>query len=206
METATKTDFFKVVEDRRSVKHYDPNHQMTDAEVKQLMETTLLSPTSFNMQNWRFVCVQNAEMKAKLQEAAWNQAQVGDCSLVVILCANLNAHKQSPERYWKDAPEAVQNFLVPMIPKYYSDNDQLQRDEAMRSCGIAGQTLMLAAKAMGYDTCPMVGFDFAKTAELINLPDDHIISYMITLGKATTPSNVRGGQLPLEEVMETDQI
>jgi nitroreductase len=45
----------------------------------------------------------------------------------------------------------------------------------MRSCGIAGQTIILAAKAMGYDTCPMIGFDPQKVAELIKLPDDHVI-------------------------------
>ncbi len=42
--------------------------------------------------------------------------------------------------------------------------EQLQRDEAMRSAGIMLQTMMLSAKAMGYDSCPMVGFDFDKVA------------------------------------------
>lgn len=201
METATKADFFEVVEARRSIKHYDPSHKMTEAEKTKLIEATMLSPTSFNMQNWRFVCVDDKALQEKLKEAAWNQAQVSDCSLLVILCADLEAHSNSPDRYWKNAPQEVQDFLVPMIPKYYTGNEQLQRDEAMRSCGIAGQTLMLAAKAMGYDTCPMVGFDYQKTGELINLPKNHVISYMITVGKAIKPANPRGGQLPIEEVM-----
>ena len=58
----------------------------------------------------------------------------------------------------------------------YKGNEQVQRDEAMRSCGIAAQTLMLAAKAMGYDSCPMDGFDFEAVGKLINLPADHLIS------------------------------
>ena len=55
----------------------------------------------------------------------------------------------------------------------------------MRSCGIAAQTLMLVAKAMGYGSCPMDGFDFDTVAELINLPEDHVITMFVVIGKAT---------------------
>ena len=65
-------------------------------------------------------------------------------------------------RYWINAPKEVQEFILPAIDDYYRGKDQVQRDEAMRSCGIAAQTLMLAAKSMGYDSCPMDGFDFEK--------------------------------------------
>ncbi|MEM1305254.1 MAG: nitroreductase family protein, partial [Planctomycetota bacterium] len=85
-------------------------------------------------------------------------------------------------------------------------NDALQRDEAMRSVGIAGQTIMLAAKAMGYDSCPMIGFDPAKVAEIISLPDDHVVGMMITVGKALKPAHARGGQLPKDEVVFADRF
>ncbi len=63
---------------------------------------------------------------------------------------------------------------------------------------------MLAAKAMGYDSCPMIGFDAAEVAEIINLPPDHVIGFMITVGKALKPAWPRPGQLPLEEVVLQD--
>ena len=66
---------------------------------------------------------------------------------------------------------------------------------------VAGQTIMLAAKAMGYDSCPMIGFDPARVAELINLPSDHVISFMIAVGKAVKPAMPKGGQLDLAEVV-----
>ena len=93
-----------------------------------------------------------------------------------------------------------------MIPQYYNNNPQLQRDEAMRSVGIASQTLMLAAKAMGYDSCPMVGFDPVKVAEIINLPADHVIGMMLTIGKAKAPAKGRSGQLPFEAVVVVDKF
>lgn len=76
----------------------------------------------------------------------------------------------------------------------------------MRSCGFAAQTIMLAAKAMGYDTCPMEGFDFRKVGDLINLPSDHIISMMVVVGKKAKDASPRGGQLPLSEVVFEDHF
>ena len=153
---------FDAIQQRRSVKHYDASYQMSEAEIQQLMELAILSPTSFNMQNWRFVVVTDPELRQGLRAAAWNQAQVTDACFTLLICADLKAPFKEPGRYWKDAPPEAQEKLVPMIPGFYKDKEQLQRDEAMRSCGIAAQTVMLAAKAMGYDTCPMIGFDAKK--------------------------------------------
>ena len=198
-------DTLAAIQQRRSVKHYDPDHKMSPEEIKTLMEHAILSPTSFNIQNWRFVVVEDAEVKQQLKAAAWNQAQVSDASIVVLVCADLMAWDQDAQRYWRNAPEAVQQQLVPMIGKFYDNNPQLQRDEAMRSCGIASQTIMLAAKAMGYDSCPMIGFDPVKTAEIINLPENHVIGLMITVGKALKPAQPRSGPLDLSEVMVSDR-
>jgi len=74
----------------------------------------------------------------------------------------------------------------------------------MRSCGIAAQTIMLAAKSMGFDSNPMIGFDPQKIAEIINLPDDHIISMLMAIGKQIKPAMPRGGQLPLSDIVFTD--
>jgi nitroreductase len=76
----------------------------------------------------------------------------------------------------------------------------------MRSCGLAGQTIMLAAKTMGYDSCPMIGFDPVRVAEIIQLPDDHVIGFMITVGKAIKPAWPKPGQLPLDEVVVLDKF
>ena len=77
----------------------------------------------------------------------------------------------------------------------------MQRDEAMRSCGMAGQTLMLAAKELGYDSCPMDGFDYDAVGKILSLPSDHVISFMIAIGKKTQDSWPRPGQLAYNEVV-----
>ncbi len=186
---------------RRAIKHYDPAHVMTDAEIHQLLEAAMQAPTAFNIQHWRFVTVIDPELRKQIRAVAWDQAQVTDASLLIVLCADKDAWQKDAARYWKDAPQPVQDFLVPAIGQYYAGRDQVQRDECMRSCGLAGMTIMLAAKAMGYDSCPMDGFDFDAVAKIIKLPEDHIISFMIAVGKGTQPAWPKPGQLPYDEVV-----
>jgi len=194
-------DTIQAIKERRAIKHYDANHRMSEAEQRQLIELAMLAPTAFNLQHWRFVVVEDMEVRKRIRAVAWDQAQVTDASMLVILCANKNAWAESPERLWANAPQAVQDFLVPAIGQYYAGREQVQRDECMRSCGLAGATLMLAAKSMGYDSCPMDGFDFDKVAEIIGLPEGHLISFMIAIGKGTQPAWPKPGQLSYDEVV-----
>ncbi len=189
------------IKTRRSVKHFDANHQIPEDEVKKLLSLAALSPTAFNIQHWRFVVVKDPELRSRIRKVSWDQAQVTDSSLLIILCADLKAWEKSPDRYWINAAQEVQDFILPAIDGYYRDKDQIQRDEAMRSCGIAAQTLMLTAKSMGYDSCPMDGFDFSATAKLINLPDDHVIAMYIAIGKGLTEAAPRAGQLAFDEIV-----
>ncbi|MHB9116734.1 MAG: nitroreductase family protein [Burkholderiales bacterium] len=122
------------------------------------------------------------------------------------MTADLKAWEKEPGRYWKNTPQAVQDFIVPAIGQYYQGREQVQRDEAMRSCGIAAMSLMLAAKEMGYDTCPMDGFDFDAVAKLINLPQDHVIAMFVVVGKGVKEAWPRGGQLAQKEVVVIDRF
>lgn len=187
--------------ERRSVKAYDPQHIMTEQEIAKLMSLAILSPTAFNIQNWRFVVVTDPALRKEIRAVSWNQAQVEEASLLIVLTADLRAWEKDPARYWKNAPKPVQDYLVPAIGQYYQGNEQVQRDEGMRSCGMAAMTLMLAAKEMGYDTCPMDGFDFDAVSKLLKLPADHTPVMFVVVGKPLEPARPRAGQLNLDEVV-----
>jgi nitroreductase len=197
---------FDAIRQRRAIKHYDPDHRMTDGEIEQLFDLAIQAPTSFNMQNWRFCLVRDPELRQQIRAAANDQAQVTDASILTVLCADLKAFERDPARYWVNAPEPVQNMLVPWMGTFYEGKERLQRDEAMRSVGLAAQTIMLAAKAMGYDSCPMIGFDADKVAELIRLPEDHVVGMFVVVGRATKPSWPKPGQLPLSDVLIHDRF
>ena len=194
-------DTFEAISSRRAIKKFDPNHKMTSEEVDSLMKLTILSPTSYNQQNWRFVTVTDQSIKEKIGIAARNQAQPVDGSLVILLCGNMSAWKDDPLRYWQNHPTEKQELVKASLEKKYSDSPQNRRDEAIRSCGFAGQTIMLAARQMGLDSCPMVGFDYDEMAKIIDLPDEHLIVLMIVVGKSLEPAKKRGGQLNLDEVV-----
>jgi len=196
----------QAINERRSVKAYDTQHKMTEDEISKLMSLAMLSPTAFNIQNWRFILVTDPVLRHQIRAVSWNQAQVEEASLLIVLTADLKSWEKQPERYWQNAPKAVADILVPAIGHYYENNEQVQRDEAMRSCGMAAMTIMLAAKEMGYDTCPMDGFDFDAVGKLLNLPADHTPSMFVVVGKALKEAQPRGGQLNMNEVVIYNQF
>lgn len=196
----------EAIQERRSIHHFDVNYQICDADIQRLFELTMLSPTAFNLQNWRFVLVKDPLLRQAMRQHAWDQAQVTDASLLVVLCADLDAWQKNTSQYWSHAPQEVQALIVPAIDRYYRQKPTVQRDEAMRSCGLAAQTLMLAAKSMGYDSCPMDGFDFEAMARLINLPEGHVITMFVTIGKAIQKPWPRGGRIPYEQVVTVDRF
>ena len=197
---------FTAIESRRSIKQFDPMHQMTDDEVGKLLSAAALSPTAFNLQHWRFVLVRDRELRERIRAASWMQPQITDASLLFVICADLKAWEKQPERYWRNAPADARDGIVEAIGAYYRGREQVQRDEAMRSCGIAAQTLMLAAKAMGYDSSPMDLSDLDEVAKIIGLPEDHVIGMYLAIGKAVRDPWPRAGQLPLEEIVVTDRF
>jgi len=177
----------EAIQARRSIKWYDPEHVMPEATFRTLMEHAILTPTAFNIQNWRFVRVTDPAQCKAVRAAAWDQAQVTDASELLVLCFDNKAWQREPERYWRNAP-------------------QVERDEGMRSCGLVGTSIMLMAKELGYDCCPMDGFDYPAVADIINLPDGHDIAFMVAIGKGIKEPWPRPGQLALDAVMTENRF
>ena len=196
----------EAIEARRSVKHFDPDYVIPEPELAELLRLTKLAPSSFNMQNYRILVVRDPEIRQQIRAAAWDQPQVTDASVLFIFCGDLKAHQAAPSTYWSHAPQEVQDIIGPMIQPFYEGKDRLIRDEAIRSSALAGMTLMLAAKDMGYDSCPMIGFDGDKVSEIINLPEDFTLSFMIPVGKKTQSGWNRGERLPDDKIVAFDRF
>ncbi|MBP0028003.1 nitroreductase family protein [Roseofilum sp. Guam] len=195
-------DTLQAIYQRRSIKGFDPNHKLTPEEEGKLLEAMIQAPTSFNIQHWRFVILRDPELREKIRKELGNdQAQMTDASLLILFTADMKAWQKAPERYWQNAPKEVADLLVGWMGPFHEGREWLQRDEAQRSIGMAMQTLMLAAKAMGYDSCPMIGFDIEKVAELIHLPADHVMGPMVAIGKKFKEPWPKPGQLPLSELV-----
>lgn len=195
----------EVVKNRRSVKVYEPGREISDADLKSLFEEVTLAPSSFNLQHWMFIAVRDPEVKAQLKQAAWGQQQVEDCSVVFVACGKPGAYQDAPEIY-AEAPQEIQDKVLPMIQNFYGENAQLQRDEAIRSASLASMTLMYLATSRGWDTCPMIGFDSSAVSRLLKLTPNHVPVMMIALGYRKEDPRPRPYRRPVSEVVRFNSI
>jgi nitroreductase len=200
-------DVLSAIEARRAVRAFDPDHRMSEDETTRLFAVASRAPSAFNLQHWRFVVVADPALRRDIRGAAWDQAQVTDASLLVVLVADLQAW-QSAGRVWDWADEAVRNRMLGMIDPFYRGRDGFQRDEAMRSVGMVAQTLMLAATGIGLASCPMDGFDPDAVSNIIGVPAGHAVVMMVAIGKemAGAPAYPRTERLPLADTVVIDRF
>ncbi len=196
----------EAIQSRRAVKAYDSSFQLSREEKDDLLRLALLAPSAFNLQHVRMLEVVDPALRAQIREVGWNQAQMTDASMLVVFCAQVDSWEKNARRVWEGTPAEVQDYMAGAIDNYYRDKPQVQRDETMRSCGLMAQTLMLAARGKGLDSCPMDGFDFEAVGKLIALPENHVIAMMVAVGKRTVDPKPRVGKLPFEEVVIRDRF
>lgn len=188
---------------RRSIREFDEMHVMSDEDLHAIIDAAQKTPTSFNIQNWRFVAIRDRGIKEKIRRVSWDQKQVSVNSALFVLCADLKAWDRDTHRYWEANGDEVAERMAGMTRGFYKGRDGVQRDEAMRSVGMSATAIMLKAADLGYATSPMIGFDPDAVAAAVNLPPDHAVGMMIAVGKATAapfPKTV----LPRGEVMVYD--
>lgn len=194
-------DTREAITSRRATKHFDPTHRLSSEDQKELLSLALYSPTAYNLQHWRLVVVEDPDLRRELRSHSQDQSQVTDASMLVVICADTKSWTKERDRRWRNAPVEFQKMIVPTVDGYYRGKPRVERDEAMRSCGILAQTLMLSAQSMGLQSCPMDGFDFEAVAKSIRLPDDHIVAMFVAIGKAIQDPWPRFPSLSLDEVV-----
>ncbi|MBB3112919.1 nitroreductase [Paenibacillus phyllosphaerae] len=194
----------EVMKARQSVRYYKRDVVIPDETLNEILTLAAAAPSSWNLQQWRFVVVKEQANKDRLLPIAYGQKQVSDASVVVIVLGDLEANKTGHEIY--DAAVAggyvsqeVRDNLVGQIDGAYS-HANVARDEANKNAGLASMQLMLAAKAKGYDTVPMGGFDSAALVKELNVPDRYFPVMMIPIGVADQPARP-SGRLPLDQLV-----
>lgn len=190
-------DIRNVIEQRRSVKQYDPSREISEENIRELFRLASLSPSAWNLQHWHFIVVKSREQKERLRRAANNQAKVSEASFTVVVCGNLQADEDADRIYDSFVrnsyiTEEQKQRTLKGIASFY-EKEQNRRDDAIRNASLAAQTLMLAATGMGYASCPMIGFNPQAVRDVVQLPDHLIPVMLITIGygKETRPRNDR---------------
>ncbi|MBL4622709.1 MAG: nitroreductase family protein [Immundisolibacteraceae bacterium] len=198
-------EFSALVEQRRSVKNYDSSATISDDQLKSLFAAVVKSPSSFNLQHWGFVVSRDQTLKESLQGAAWGQPQVAACSAVVVVCGKLDAY-QDVAQIFAGAPDEVIQKVDGVCQQIYGNNEQAQRDEAIRGSTLAAMSLMYAAKDQGLDSGPMIGFDPNAVAEILDIPSNYIPTMMIVLGTGADEELPPQSRKPLDEVVKLEKF
>ncbi|MCO4890736.1 nitroreductase family protein [Cupriavidus sp. WGtm5] len=192
---------------RSAAKYYDPAAALSDDEIRALVRIGTSAPTSFHMQNWRFIAVRSAEAKARLSPIAWNQPPITEAAVTFIVCGQLADSSVIPDRL---APlveagvmpaEMVSEWEIP-ARDLYMDYPQRQRDEAVRSGTFGAAAMIYAARSLGLGSTPMIGFDAEAVHREFGLGGNEVPVMLLSVGAERTGNWPQKPRLPVADVLD----
>lgn len=162
---------------RYATKEFDSSKKISDADLNTLVESLRLSPSSFGLQPWKFVLVEDQEKREALLPKSWNQKQVVDASHLFVLCRYEKFTDEDVDRFINDTatkrgqkPEEVEGYSN-MIKGFLSRQDEATHIQWMNlQVYIALGFLMETAALLNIDACPMEGFSKPDYDEILGLP------------------------------------
>jgi nitroreductase len=178
----------KIIEDlnwRYACKEFDTTKKITDEDFDILLESLRLTPSSFGLQPWKFVIVENPKLREELVTASWNQRQVVEASHLIVLCAptvldekfvtDYIAHTATTRGQEVSELDGYKKMLM-MIP---NKTPEAQMTWSKNQIYIAIGNLMTVCASMRIDSCPMEGFQPAKYDEILGLTEMGLTSALV---------------------------
>lgn len=204
-QTVEQQQFFNVIQDRRSVRSYDPQAKISREEMNEILQQATLAPSAANLQPWRFLVIDSQELKQKLLPIANDQQQVIEASAVIAVLGDLEGYKLADKIYGMavDAGYMPAETATSFVERYQGLFKSMPRETVRQKisidAGLVSMQLMLVARAKGYDTVPMGGYDQAKFVEAFDIPERYATIMLIAIGKAAKPGHPTV-RLPIEDV------
>jgi nitroreductase len=204
-ELKVEQEFKKVIRERHSVRKYDPSWKISNEEIQELLSEAVLAPSSSNLQPWRFIVINEQSLQETLLPIAYNQQQVVDASAVIVVLGDTEAYRNVHTIYDQALAEG---FITPEVREtmvnntwngYSNLSPERRSNIALVDGGLISMQLMLAAKAKGYDTVPMGGYDADGLRKLFQISERYVPVMLIALGKAAAEGRP-STRLPLEDV------
>jgi len=192
---------------RTAAKYYDPAATLSDDQIRELVQIGTTAPTSFHLQNWRFIAVRTPEAKARLSPIAWNQPPITEAAVTFIVVGQLADSSVIPARL---AP-VVEAGIMPakLVPDWeiparslYQDYPQRQRDEAVRTASFGAAAMMYVARSWNLGSTPMIGFDDEAVHLEFGLAKDEVPVLLLSVGKERAGNWRQKPRRPVAEVLE----
>lgn len=200
-------DYNEILKKRHSVKDFDPSVKIDKAEMTEILTVATEAPSSINMQPWRFVVVESDEAKAKIQPLVrFNQNQLETSAAFIAVFGDLNNFDKFEDIFGR----AVSDGFMPQEIKdeiygAYAGHLKAAKREDMKDVvlidgGLVSMQIMLTARAYGYDTNPIGGFEKGQIGEALGMDAEQYVPVMlIAIGKARTEGRP-SYRLPIEEI------
>jgi nitroreductase / dihydropteridine reductase len=181
-------EFGKIVMSRYATKKFD-GRKIPDTKVNELLEMVRFAPSAINLQPWKIKVVTDQKLKEQLRPAAFNQEQITSCSHLLVFCADPDYDSliSRLEALLKKsgAPEETQKMVVGMAVQFtrpMSQDQKLAWSQAQTYLALGNA--LNGAKSLGFDSCPMGGFDPKEFARILKIPPPLVPVMLCPLGYA----------------------
>lgn len=205
-------DVPSAIAQRRSIKTFktDP---IAPELLKQLVELTVAAPSSYNIQDWQIILIQDEAQKAALAAAAWNQQQIVQAPITFVFAADATVGEKDLTPILEQGlqtgawNEGTVNYFRTAVPQFHATLGEKRREYAIKDAMIAATHLVLAAESLGLSTCFMNGWLEEKVKEVIGAADnpDLAIAVVVPVGYAAEP-RLNPGRLPFSYNVSVDKI
>ena len=177
-------EFEKIVMSRYATKLFD-GKKLEESKVEKLLELIRYAPSSFNIQPWIIRIISDKETKEKLSPASWNQAQITSCSHLLVFCANTNIKENIDKLEELFRKNNVSTDYIQVMRDFEKNmSDEQKKSWAQRQLYLALGNAVNGAKSLGFDSCPMEGFNPEEYSKILKLPSHIIPTALCSIGYA----------------------
>lgn len=174
-----------VIEKRYAAKKFS-GEKIKEKDLIKMKEAIRLAPSSFNWQPWKVKIIEDKEMLGRLQEASWNQPQVGTASHLFVFCA-MDSLLENDAKLMKAIKDRIPTDKFEIYDKMTSQslasmNDEEQKRMSERELFLPVANLLLAATDLGYASCPMGGFVAEDYRKILDIPKNLIPIVVVPVG------------------------
>jgi nitroreductase len=184
-------NFRQISENRRAINFFDPEKEVNDELIKEMIELAANAPSSFNLQPWNLILLRDQQEKETLKALAWDQPKVVEAPAVLIVLADKDGWReghQTVEKNWQEmlktgAMQAEQReWFLNAAKSLYNWSPEASLAFAAKNTGFFAMSLMYAATSLGLESHPMDGFDHEGLRKAFNIPDNYWVPLLLAIG------------------------
>lgn len=189
---------------RHATKEFDPTRKVSSSDLQKILDAIRLTPTSFGLQPYHVIVIEDQKLKEKIRPHAWDQPQITTCSHLLVFCARTDSLSRI-DQYVEVASEGDEKkkWLLEGYKKMMlGSSEKMDISWAQRQTYIAQGFALAACAELEIDSCPIEGFDPIQIDKILNIPDHMKSVVMIPIGYRIEDPKREKVRFPEEDLFE----